>query len=171
MWRWLKRFSCLGRRPEWWPPGWRRPSLASTTRWFKRWQAWALNSNLTGHGYIHPFGEVMEILVLEDIGVYITLHRNTVAQYIATHPIMDLFPVAERRSGNAALAEMVGASHSRYPKDKSGARRSGDGGIDWDRGVGNRDRLGYGRVSGWRTNRETREDQAETCWRINKCST
>ena len=36
------------------------------------------------------------MLVLEDIGVYIAHRQNMVAQYIATHPIMDLCLAAER---------------------------------------------------------------------------
>ena len=65
---------------------------------------------------------------------------------------------------DTALVEMVGASHSRYPRDKSGAHRIGYGGRYGDRGFGGRDRLGYGSVEGGRTTRGTREDQAET-WR------
>ena len=36
---------------------------------------------------------------LEEIGVYIARHQNTVAQYIATRTIMDLCLAAERRMG------------------------------------------------------------------------
>ena len=41
-------------------------------------------------------GEVMEIVGLEEIGVYIARRHNMVAQYIVTRPIMDLCLVAER---------------------------------------------------------------------------
>ena len=37
-------------------------------------------------------------------------------------------------AGDTALAEMVGAARSIYPRDKSGACRSGYGGIDGYRG-------------------------------------
>ena len=35
-------------------------------------------------------GAAMKMVVLEEIGVYIAHHQNTVAQYIATRPITDL---------------------------------------------------------------------------------
>ena len=34
---------------------------------------------------------------LEDIGVYIAFHHNTVTKYIATHPIMDLCLAVEQK--------------------------------------------------------------------------
>ena len=42
-----------------------------------------------------PSGAELAIVVLEEIGVYIFCCHNTVAQYIATHPIMDLCLAAE----------------------------------------------------------------------------
>ena len=36
---------------------------------------------------------------LDKIGVYIAHRQNTVTQYIATHPIMDLCLAAERNPG------------------------------------------------------------------------
>ena len=43
-----------------------------------------------------PIGVELEMVRLDDIGVYITYHQNTVAQYIAPCPIMDLCLEAER---------------------------------------------------------------------------
>ena len=40
----------------------------------------------------------MAIVGLEDIGVYIARRYNTVAQYIATRPMMDLCLAAERKT-------------------------------------------------------------------------
>ena len=37
-----------------------------------------------------PIGEALEMVGLDDIGVYIARHQKMVVQYIATHPIMDL---------------------------------------------------------------------------------
>ena len=47
---------------------------------------------------------------------------------------------------NETLAEMVGSSHSEYPRDKSGAHRIQYGGGDRYGVIGGRDRLGYGRT-------------------------
>ena len=44
---------------------------------------------------------------------------------------------------NETLAEMVGAFHYIYPRDRSGACRSGYGGGDRDGGIGGRERVGY----------------------------
>ena len=46
-----------------------------------------------------PIGAALEMVGLEDIGVYIARHQNTVAQYIETCPIMDLCLMAERKTG------------------------------------------------------------------------
>ena len=46
-------------------------------------------------------------------------------------------------AGYAALVEMVGSARSRYPRGKSGACGSGDGGRYGDGGVGGKERLGY----------------------------
>ena len=37
--------------------------------------------------------------LLQEFDTYITRHHNTVAQYIATRPIMDMCLVAEQRLG------------------------------------------------------------------------
>ena len=42
-----------------------------------------------------PIGAALELVVLEEIGVYITRRQNTSAQYIATLPIIDLCMLAE----------------------------------------------------------------------------
>ena len=42
---------------------------------------------------------------------------------------------------NATLAELLGAARSEYPRDKSGACSSGDGGGDGDGGIGGRERV------------------------------
>ena len=46
-----------------------------------------------------PILAALVMVGLEDIGVYIYLRQNTVAQYIAIRPIMDLCLVAERKPG------------------------------------------------------------------------
>ena len=46
-----------------------------------------------------PIGAALAAVVPEEIGIYIDCHQNTVAQYIATRPIMDLYLEAERRPG------------------------------------------------------------------------
>ena len=46
-----------------------------------------------------PIGAVLEMVGLGDIGVYISRFQNTVAQYIATCPIMDLCLAAEQNPG------------------------------------------------------------------------
>ena len=46
-----------------------------------------------------PTGAALEMLGLYDIGVYIFFCKNTVAQYIATFPIMNLCLAAERKPG------------------------------------------------------------------------
>ena len=46
-----------------------------------------------------PIGAALEMVGPEEIGVYISCHQNTFAQYIATRPIMDLILAAERKPG------------------------------------------------------------------------
>ena len=46
-----------------------------------------------------PIGEALEMLGLDEIGVYIDRRQNTVAQYIAPRPIMELCMAVERRMG------------------------------------------------------------------------
>ena len=46
-----------------------------------------------------PIRAAMAMVGLEEIGVYIARCQNTIAQYIATRPIMDLCLVAERKTG------------------------------------------------------------------------
>ena len=41
----------------------------------------------------------MEEAGMQEVETYLSRHQNTVAQFIATRPIMDLFLVAERRLG------------------------------------------------------------------------
>ena len=43
-----------------------------------------------------PFGAVLATVGLEEIGVYIDRRHKTVAQFIATHTIMELFLAVER---------------------------------------------------------------------------
>ena len=50
--------------------------------------------------WVYPtIGVVLVMVVLEEIGVFITHRQNTVAQYISNCPIMDLFLAAEQRPG------------------------------------------------------------------------
>ena len=46
-----------------------------------------------------PIVEALATVGLDEIGVYITFLHNTVAQYIATRPIMDLCLAAEQKPG------------------------------------------------------------------------
>ena len=46
-----------------------------------------------------PIGAALAAVVPEEIRIYIACRQNTVAQYIATRPIMDLYLEAERRPG------------------------------------------------------------------------
>ena len=79
-----------------------------------------------------PIGAALVMVVLEEIGVYITRRHNTVAQYIANRPIMGLF---WQRNGSRSCA---------YP---------GNGGsilpwISWVLGRGRRPQGGGGRQGG-----------------------
>ena len=49
-----------------------------------------------------PFGDVMKVAGIEEIYSYISRRQNTVAQYIATHPILDLFLDKVRRPVSGA---------------------------------------------------------------------
>ena len=44
-------------------------------------------------------GTALIMVVLQDIGVYISHHQNTVTQYIVTRPIMDLCLTTEKNPG------------------------------------------------------------------------
>ena len=44
-----------------------------------------------------PIWTALKMVGLEEIGVFIICHHNTVKQYITTHPIMDLCLVEERK--------------------------------------------------------------------------
>ena len=44
-----------------------------------------------------PIGSALATVGLEEIGVYTSCRKNTVTQYIAGRPIMDLFLAAERK--------------------------------------------------------------------------
>ena len=46
-----------------------------------------------------PLVEVIPDAVLEDVETYITQRQNTVTQYIATWPILDLCEEADQRLG------------------------------------------------------------------------
>ena len=46
-----------------------------------------------------PIGPAMAMVGMDEIGVYIALHHNKVAQYIATCPIMDLYLAEEQNPG------------------------------------------------------------------------
>ena len=46
-----------------------------------------------------PIGAALEMVVLEDIRVYIARRHKTVAQYISTRPIMEFFLAAEWNPG------------------------------------------------------------------------
>ena len=47
-----------------------------------------------------PLSEAMEEVLLQEVEAYISLCQNTVSQFIATRPIMDLCLAAERRPGS-----------------------------------------------------------------------
>ena len=50
----------------------------------------SLELQLDGAWVYSPIGAVIVNVGLDEIGVYIVRHQNTVAQYIETYPIMDL---------------------------------------------------------------------------------
>ena len=51
-------------------------------------------------GWVYPpLEDVMVEAGLQEVETYVSHHQNTVAQYIATRPIMDLCLVANRRPG------------------------------------------------------------------------
>ena len=52
---------------------------------------------LDGTWVYPPIGEALVTVLLDEIGMYIAFHQNTVTQYIPTCPIMDLCLAAERR--------------------------------------------------------------------------
>ena len=54
--------------------------------------------------------------------------HNTVVQYIATRPIMDLCQFGGAEVGTEPIQTMVGEARSGYPGDKGGACSSGGGG-------------------------------------------
>ena len=56
--------------------------------------------------------------------------------------------IGREKAGNETITEMVGSACSRYPRDKSGACRSGDGGGDRDGVTGGGERVGYRRTQG-----------------------
>ena len=46
-------------------------------------------------GWVYPpLAEAMVEVVVQEVGIYVSRHHNTVAQFIATRPIMDLCMVA-----------------------------------------------------------------------------
>ena len=75
-----------------------------------------------------PFGALLATVRLEDIGVYIACRQNKVAQFIAIHPIMELFSSGGAEVRTAPIQAMVGAAHSGYHGDKGGACSSRGGG-------------------------------------------
>ena len=53
-----------------------------------------------GGMWVYPsIGEELAMVGLKEIGLYIACHHKTVAQYITTHPIVDLYLAAERNLG------------------------------------------------------------------------
>ena len=55
---------------------------------------------------ITPLDEVMTEVVLQEVETYIARRQNTVAQYIATRPIMDLCLTEVRRPGARVLKRL-----------------------------------------------------------------
>ena len=54
---------------------------------------------LEGTWVYPPIGAALAMVGLDEIGVHIARRQNTVAQYIATRPIMDLWLAEERSPG------------------------------------------------------------------------
>ena len=50
----------------------------------------------------------------EGIGTYVTRRQNTVAQYIATQPILNLCEWYARRPEGVGVSEMVGTGRFRF---------------------------------------------------------
>ena len=99
MLRWCKWCSCLGPRHGFWTPSWRNPSRGFTTGRHGRCRSWDPNFSKMGHGCTHPLGGELEMVGLEDIGVYITHRQNTVTQYITTCTIIYLCLAAKWKTG------------------------------------------------------------------------
>ena len=80
------------------------PRLEKALMGFHHWAAqqmagMGLKYQPVGTWVYPPIEASLTIVGLEDIGVYIARHQNTVAQYIATHYIMDFCLAAEQKLG------------------------------------------------------------------------
>ena len=52
-----------------------------------------------------PIGETLADAGLDIIGIYVTRHQNTMAQYIATRPIINIAIVEGCRPGHSAILQ------------------------------------------------------------------
>ena len=80
------------------------PHMEKALKGFHHRAVWWMTSmgpknKLDGAGVYPPVGATMVTVGLDEIGVYIYCLQNTVAQYIATCPIMESCLAAERRTG------------------------------------------------------------------------
>ena len=74
---------------------WLEKALAGFHHWESQWMTvMGPKRQPDGMWVYPPIGAALEMVVPEEIGVYIARRQNTAAQYIATHPIMDLCLVA-----------------------------------------------------------------------------
>ena len=80
-------------------PGWRRYLTGFHHRVVRRMAGMVPERQLGRKWVYPPIWTAMAMVGLDEIGVYIARRQNTVAQNIATRPIMDLCLAAERRPG------------------------------------------------------------------------
>ena len=78
------------------------PHLEKSLEGFHHWAVWwmaGMGPKSQRYGtWVYPLiGAALSMVGLYKIEVYIDRRQNTVAQYISTHPIMDLCLVVERK--------------------------------------------------------------------------
>ena len=89
-----------------------------------------------------PIGAALSMVGLEDIGVYIALLHNTVTQYIANRPIMDLCLAAERKPGMCLSRQWWGQLALDTQRIRAGNVEAEGGGGDGDIIIRERGRVG-----------------------------
>ena len=96
-----------------------------------------------GGGLVYPpLAKAMAEWVLQEVDTYISCRQNTVAQFILTRPIMDLFMAAQRRPGSRVAKRWWEQGGMRMADQE--AERT-EGGEDMDRMLTETDWIG-GRI-------------------------
>ena len=80
------------------------PRLEKSLEGFRHWAVWHMAGMVSkrqqdGTWLYKTIGALLTMVGLEIFGMYISRSQNTVAQYIATHPIMEFCLLAERNLG------------------------------------------------------------------------